>query len=132
MADDTEDPDRAAILARRQRFIAIALSSLASAAACKPQPCLDVSPANNDDGKADGGKADEGGTPPQACLKVAPPQDPPPQPPPQPCLEVAPQPCLDIAVPEEAPPRPCLKIARPKDDDEAPPRPCLNVKAPPK
>lgn len=38
-----DDHDRAAILARRQRFIAIALSSLA--AACtgrtgKPQPCL--------------------------------------------------------------------------------------------
>lgn len=44
-----EDPDRAAILARRRRFIAIALSSLASGAGCartppRPEVCLSVVP----------------------------------------------------------------------------------------
>jgi hypothetical protein len=52
-----DDPDRAAILARRQRFIALALSGLS--ASCggdkdgKPQPCLDIAPmteSNSDDG----------------------------------------------------------------------------------
>lgn len=53
-ADDPErpdDPDRAAILARRQRFVTLALSGLtgAFAAGCdggseaKPEPCLDYS-----------------------------------------------------------------------------------------
>jgi hypothetical protein len=38
-----DESDDAAILARRQRFIALALSSAALAtAACRPQPCLSV------------------------------------------------------------------------------------------
>jgi hypothetical protein len=39
-----DDSDAAAILARRQRFIALALSSVAglAAGACRPQPCLSV------------------------------------------------------------------------------------------
>lgn len=44
-SDDTPD-DRAAILARRQRFIALALSGLATACTLpdcgSPEPCLDV------------------------------------------------------------------------------------------
>jgi hypothetical protein len=54
------EPDRAAILARRQRFIALALSSLASAAACEactPKPCLNVVEPEPPDGKADGADA---------------------------------------------------------------------------
>lgn len=45
--DDGDDTARAAILARRQRFIALALSGLASACGdgkTSPQPCLDVAP----------------------------------------------------------------------------------------
>jgi hypothetical protein len=78
-ADDALD--RAAILARRQRFIALALSGLG--AACGdgsggPQPCLDVAP-QTESGTAEAGTstsaADTGssssGTP-MPCLDVAP------------------------------------------------------------
>ncbi len=72
-ADDPErldDPDRAAILARRQRFVTLALSGLtgAFAAGCdgggnesRPQPCLDVAapPETKVEGPtSDGGEAD--------------------------------------------------------------------------
>ena len=116
----TEDPDRAAILARRQHFIAIALSGLTTACArpeASPEPCLSVIPASdspNDEpaqaettsggttsgdttsgettsGETSGGSDSGGET----------------GAPPQPCLKVAP------------PPEPCLK--------KAPPKPCLNV-----
>ncbi|MCA9637459.1 MAG: hypothetical protein KC420_15640, partial [Myxococcales bacterium] len=51
---EVEDPDRAAILARRQRFIAIALSGLATGSACtKPQPCLNVAPTEPERGQDD-------------------------------------------------------------------------------
>ncbi|MBX7082434.1 MAG: hypothetical protein K1X88_24725 [Nannocystaceae bacterium] len=133
------DPDRAAILARRQRFIAFALSGLASAAACKrnaqPQVCLSM-PQPLEGG---GGEA-----PPQACLEVAAPD------PdvggdegrPQPCLDItvrddggaAPQPCLEVAPPEPTeptPPRPCLKVRPPEDPPpEPPPQVCLRVAKP--
>ncbi len=92
MDDDDEtpsDPDRAAILARRQRFIALALAGLAGATTldgCAPKPCLDVSTPQDAD--------------PQPCLSVSP--DPTePEPKPQPCLsppepkpDAQPQPCL--------------------------------------
>lgn len=44
--EPTDDPDRAAIFARRQRFIAIALGMLGVAACHKPGPqaCLSVAP----------------------------------------------------------------------------------------
>ena len=51
-----EDPDRAAILARRQRFIALAISGMSASCGgddSKPQPCLDVAPmteSSSDDG----------------------------------------------------------------------------------
>ncbi|MBC8070642.1 MAG: hypothetical protein IAG13_20090, partial [Deltaproteobacteria bacterium] len=96
------DPDRAAILARRQRFIAIALSGLASGSACsKPQPCLNVisvdEGSNADAGKAeDDGKAESDTAPPQACLKVGVPPDSGGTPSPD---TVGPQPCLDVAPP---------------------------------
>jgi hypothetical protein len=130
------DPDRAAILARRRRFIAIALSGLTTAAcdepaskpdAClkvkvsdpkepkgtPPQPCLNVEVVTSDDGAADDGKGDtggaDGGKAGDESTSAAP----------TPCLEVMPTPCL-------SPPRPhpCLMVA--------PPRPCLDVPAPPR
>src|SRR5690606_14851621 len=141
----TPDPDRAAILARRKQFIALALSGLATTTACtsggdeardnkstqpdksepeqtKPQPCLTVSIDPPPEPPA-----------PQVCLSVAPvePVEPPePLPPPEP---VSPQVCLKIAVPDPEPqpetepkpepkPKPCLRKAAPK--------PCLKV-APP-
>jgi hypothetical protein len=114
MADDEpeSDPDRAAILARRQRFIALALTGLATAA-CRPQVCLSVevheqpgAPGQDDDAK------------PQPCL--SPPQEPEPEPEakPQPCLsppqpDAKPQPCLSPPQPD-AKPQPCLSPPRPK------------------
>ena len=48
MGDDGQDPDRAAILARRRRFIALALGGLSTGCSpgdetttTNPQPCLD-------------------------------------------------------------------------------------------
>lgn len=64
-----DDVDRAAILARRQKFIALALSGLA--ASCgddgmtgEPQPCLDVGPVttgNVEPGDTDGATSTTGG-----------------------------------------------------------------------
>ncbi|MFV8755974.1 hypothetical protein ACNOYE_35935 [Nannocystaceae bacterium ST9] len=143
MSDDdkprTEDPDRAAILARRQHFIALALTGLATTACAS----------TNDDGSnkgEDAGKGPRPEAPPEPCLKVMPADETGTSSttttaeggetgggetggetsggetegetgaPPQPCLKVAPppEPCL-----KKAPPQPCLKKAAPK--------PCLNV-----
>jgi hypothetical protein len=124
----TPDSDRAAILARRKQFIALALSGLTTTAACtdgkdapgkkpndqpteqKAQPCLSVPPPE-----------------PHACLSVEPLPEP----------EVPPQPCLKVAPPEPEPehevrPHVCLKIARPEPEPEpqAPPQPCLSKPVP--
>ena len=87
--------DRAAILARRQRFIAIALSSLAVACTgrtSKPQPCLsppmpdsqgeqppeapqDPNPDTDaTDGATEPPDITEDDASPRACLKVMPPK----------------------------------------------------------
>jgi hypothetical protein len=137
--DDTkprpEDPDRAAILARRQHFIALALTGLATTACAK----------TTTDGASKGEDANKGPrpeAPPEPCLKVAAPPDETgsetggetsttttggetggdetggetgSEAPPQVCLKIAaPESCL-----KKAAPRPCLKKAAPK--------PCLNV-----
>jgi hypothetical protein len=94
MSDD--DLDRAAILARRQRFIAIALSSLAVACtsrAGKPQACLSPPMPQTEDGSQG-----EPETPPS---EDPPSEDPPAEDPP-------------AEDPPEAPPQPCLKVAPPK------------------
>lgn len=135
-----EDPDRAAILARRRRFIAIALSGLTVGATGCPEPAQPATPP--DSGTAPGDAR------PEPCLKVAaPPEstptDPPPpkDPEPTPCLKVAappepepapePTPCLKVAPPppKEPEPQPCLSV-RPRSDDEAKPQPCLKVARP--
>lgn len=132
------DPDRAAILARRQRFVAIALSGLATQAACKrnadPQVCLSMPVPQDTNANGEGTPPPE--VPPQPCLDVAPSD--PPDAPPQACLKIAqpppddpasPRPCLEVAVPPDpTPPRPCLKVAPPEDPA---PRPCLSVKPKP-
>ena len=154
-----DDPDRAAILARRQRFIALALSGLATTTACE-KPKED--PSAPKDGKASQEGKDDKGAPPQACLKVAPPEPEagdstgkpmpclevmPPEPEPiddgspQACLKIAapptepepkPQPCLKVRPPEPEPkPQPCLKVRPPEPEPEPPkPQPCLRVAKP--
>ena len=123
-----EDPDRAAILARRRRFVAIALSGLAAGTGCtpKPEPCLSVAPL---DDPSSGGRPE---TPPEPmpCLKVAPPE-PEPQPEPQ-QAETKPEPCLKVRAPEEPKPQPqpCLSVAKPEPAPEPKPTPCLKVARP--
>ncbi|MBX7084014.1 MAG: hypothetical protein K1X88_32700 [Nannocystaceae bacterium] len=142
--DPSDEQDRAAILARRQRFVALAIGSLAATSACGdigPKPCLNVpasdhggqpKPDAKPDAKPDPVPTDTGAprpclevvpddVRPQACLKIA---QPPPETPPQPCLKVAPP-------PPETPPRPCLKVA-PPPETPATPTPCLSVPAKPK
>ncbi|HET6583678.1 MAG TPA: hypothetical protein VFG69_09525 [Nannocystaceae bacterium] len=119
-ADDHDepdvDPDRAAILARRQRFIALALSGLAAAACdtCEPKPCLNISAPQPNDDDADA-KTGE----PHACLAAMPPADP--KAPPHPCLDVepTPKPCLEVA----PTPKPCLEVA---PDPKPKPQACLS------
>jgi len=138
-----DDADRAAILARRQRFIAMALSGLATTAtvsACDdvpktapksddpvPQPCLKIeSPPPADSGAAAQGdaatdEADSGTEPkitPVPCLS--------PPLPPKP-TDAVPQPCLEVA-PPKPPPQPCLRVSPdPPDVDPKPiPQPCLS------
>lgn len=92
--DDESDHDRGAILARRQRFIAIALTSLAAACANRPtspQPCL--SPPQDSGTHGDPPIED----PPTTDTGDEPPVDEPP---------------VD-APPVDAPPQPCLKVAKP-------------------
>ncbi|MEX1363797.1 MAG: hypothetical protein AB1Z98_11765 [Nannocystaceae bacterium] len=146
-----DDPDRAAILARRQRFIALALTGL-TAAACdkpndeptapkgqsgqegkaddgaRPQPCLDVQVADDgDDVDVGTSKTDLGR--PVPCLEVMPPP-PPDDAPPQACLKIAAPP------PEQPKPQPCLRVAKPPEPDPEPvkptakPQPCLKVAKP--
>ena len=138
------DPDRAAILARRQRFIAMALTGLTATAA----GCDDKKPKDPTGEAAGEGKAAEDDGSPHPCLKVEPNQ-----PKPQPCLDVAPEPepvgddgqatpapCLEVAVepesgssdggvgeePKGPAPKPCLKVKKP-DPVEPAPKPCLKV-----
>lgn len=102
-----DDPDRAAILARRKRFVALALTGLTTgAAACAPQACLrvaDPEPRPPDEQPNQPVPADEQPPSPEA-----------PQPAPQPCLKVAaPQPDPQPAPQPE--PQACLKVAAPRD-----------------
>jgi hypothetical protein len=116
--DQTDDPDRAAILARRRRFIALAISGLASCKSSEPEVHVCLSPEITPDRHEERGSevfiedpgaplgetgetgGDETGealeqpyeTPPEVCLKVAPPQ-----PKPRACLRKAsPKPCLMV------------------------------------
>lgn len=146
------DPDRAAILARRKRFIAIALSGLTSGVGCA-QPCLSIAQPNEGGEQPSdpqnvppGTPAPSDTAPPEACLKVARPPDQPGQPTQtdpanptdptaQPGTTARPEACLKVAMPPEkepdpslAEPRPCLKVAPPKDPPKKPdPTPCLRV-----
>lgn len=112
------DPDREAILRRRQRFIAAALTGIAAASTgcpSKPQPCLKVATTPNPQATAA----------PRACLEALPPppRDEEPQGRPEP---PAPQPCLSVPAPDERPAPPEESDAK-ADPELAPPQPCLRV-----
>lgn len=130
------DPDRAAILERRKRFIAVALSGL-STAACTSGPPQSKPDPDVEKGVPQQHDEDAGleGAAPQPCLSISQPPEPPPQPQPQPPPEPPPQVCLKIAQPPadtgeddggaiapEPAPRPCLRQAAPK--------PCLKIAKP--
>jgi hypothetical protein len=134
----TQDSDRAAILARRKHFIALALSGLTTAAACTDGSGTPADGKTTQSPK-DTPKEDPKVQPPQVCLSV--------MAEPQPCLSIAPPepevPEVDPQVPQtdpqpvedlpQIPPNVCLKIARPPEDAPKPepkPQPCLK-KAPP-
>ena len=149
---DDDELDREAILARRRRFIAAALSGivLSQAACATPQPCLEPVPPTKD-------ASTDTGTP-QPCLSPVwdagpdngpPPPDAGPDAGPQPCLtplppDAGPQPCLsDVFVPRDTGPgdagivaldRPqvCLSIALDAGpQDTGTPMPCLSPPPPP-
>lgn len=145
--DSTEtprDPDRAAILARRQRFIALALTGLTTGACDTPSDdsgaCLKVDVVEPKQQVPESGESPSG----KPCLNVAPPE-PEPEPKPHPCLKVAapdpepkpepkPHPCLKVAAPKPDPkPHPCLKVRPPEPEPEPEkpkPQPCLRVAKP--
>lgn len=88
--DDQDELDRAAILARRSRFVAAAVAGLAGAsliAACG------------------GSVTDEGDASPQPCLS--------------PAVDAAPQPCLEPPIDRDAEPQPCLSPLPPDGGDDA-------------
>lgn len=122
MPDDRDDPDRAAILARRSRLIAIAMSGFTLAGACgesddPARPRVDQTQEQTRNVHPE---------PPFPCLEPMRPRD----------DEVPPQPCLEVAVPDEPEPgetdepppapRPCLSVRRPEppspEDEAVPPR----------
>lgn len=80
--EDRTDPDRAAILARRQRFIALAISGLSASCGKEngsPQPCLDVAPmetSSADDGatssEGEGSSSSGSSGMPMPCLDIGP------------------------------------------------------------
>ncbi len=117
MAEQGDDGlDRSAILARRRRFIALAISGLASGG-CKtgpgPQPCLSIahpmSPEGGEAEEAEEGAGEDSGR-----------------------EEPMPQPCLSI-VPEDAEPGGGSEPPTDESSDdtpEPPPRPCLNMRMP--
>lgn len=124
MAGDDDDPDRAAILARRRRFVALAISGLATTG-CKgspPEVCLSIAAPEEggddpaiDEGHDAGSDANtpfvedpgaplEGGETGETGETGS--EDEPP--------DVVPQVCL-----KKAAPRPCLRKRKPQ------PQPCL-------
>jgi hypothetical protein len=70
---DEQDPDREAIMARRRRFIAVALGGLATGCPSRSVPDPSTSGTNGpttniESGESGGGSGSE--TAPQACLKL--------------------------------------------------------------
>jgi hypothetical protein len=107
----TIDPDRAAILERRKRFIALALSGL-STTACTAGDSKSTSPKGDTRGEV---------APPNACLKVAPREG-------ESDDAAAPHPCLSVAIQPDPPPDPPPAESETEGETGTPkaaPRPCL-------
>jgi hypothetical protein len=113
--DEGSDPDRAAILARRRRFIALAISGL-STGGCKhepPRPCLSIA-VPNEDADAGVGEDEDAGEPSGAGPFVEDPGAPvegetgEASEPNGPGPETTPHPCLKM----RPPPQPCLMVYR--------------------
>lgn len=117
MVAEEDESDRKAILARRQRFVALALGSLTTAS-CTPRPqvCLRTTEVHEPEPETEGETEGDASAPfvedPGAPVE---PSEPEPdsgetsgsdEPPPQPCLKVAPKPCLE----KRPPPQPCLLL----------------------
>lgn len=141
--DDDNDLDRKAILARRNRFIAVALTGLSTAlSGCEkkgtPQPCLDVRPPKegrpepcleiavdpDEDQDDDQDEADDEGQP-LPCLSPlrVEPNDPPlPADPPTNTTDGDPAPD-DSAVAPEPRPHACLMVVAPEPDEPDPNKP---------
>jgi hypothetical protein len=108
----TDDPDRAAILARRRRFIALAISGLAVSGCKKPGPdvCLRVASPNAEEGSSPEPEPDSAVTGPIVEDPGAP-------------LETGETGGEEAgetgAALEETPPEVCLRVVDPQ------PRPCL-------
>jgi hypothetical protein len=112
------DPDRDAILKRRNRFVALALSGLSSATAAGCYESHTPPGLVPDAGIVDAGHT----TPPEPCLGAPLPED---GGEPMPCLRVAtdagePMPCLDVIIEDGGPdgavtPGPCLSAPAPID-----------------
>lgn len=135
-ADDPDDPraapvdvDRAAILARRQRFIALALSGLASACTsnerpARPQACLkySIEPREKPGGTKPDPHEPSDTALPVPCLSL--PAEPPPpiedpKATPQPCLSPLPGPAPKPDTPPKPPkPVPCLEVMPTPDDEK--------------
>lgn len=88
-----DDPDREAILRRRQRFVAAALTGLASLSTGCPQP--------------------------QPCLNVAQPE----RPNPEPSASETPQVCLRVAAPDPTPADESAPAAEESPAEQEPPAP---------
>lgn len=117
----SEDPDRAAILARRQHFIAIALSSLATTTACRGPGERDTPSGEHPrKGDADASSAAEGSG--KASVDP-PPSAPSPDPGETSGSETGESETGDAP---KAVPRPCLSEAR-RPTKRAPPQACLLV-----
>jgi hypothetical protein len=131
------DEDRAAILARRARFVASAMAGLVLGASCETQPqvCLNIAPPRGDagppppDAATDTTAADAGMVPdaqpsalpepiPGPCLRVAAPpgsaSNPGPEPSPSASGSAIPGGPRPLPPPVDPVPAPCLKVAPPR------------------
>lgn len=116
--DPPDDPDRAAILARRQRFVAVAMSGLATGL-CAACPCLKMAVPDDEVEREYGPRTTP--RPDEAAPATPPPETPPADgvnndapptgQPPEPSPEPEPRPYVPR---EKAEPRPCLTIRRPQ------------------
>jgi protein TonB len=119
-----DDPDRDAILARRRKLVALALTGVTSLGACgedaMPGPCLSppIDPSQQTQQEVREPRDPNAGP-------VAPEgEDTPPRPPPMPCLS-------PVGPPEPMPPpMPCLRPMRREEPPPPPPLPCLSPPLP--